>query len=185
VIVIGGASRSGKGVLSRRLMVELGIPAWPIDPIKMALSRAIPDYPLRLDGSSEAVSRGLWPFVRTLILNMIETGVEAIIEGEVLPEHVVELRQTARVSACFLGYAEMDPLEKARLIRNHGGYPNDWTADLPFEQLVELAEAGISFSRFIRDECRRFDLPYVDLSGNFELAQNEAFTIVAVKRTGK
>lgn len=185
MIVIGGASRSGKGILSRRLMVELGIPAWPIDPIKMALSRAIPDYPLRLDGSSEAVSRDLWPFVRTLILNMIETEMEAIVEGEVLPEHVAELRQVNRITTCFLGYAEIEPWEKARLIKNNGGYSNDWTADMPFEQLVELAEAGISFSRFIRDECRRFDLPYVDLSGNFELAQNEAFTIVVAQRTGK
>ena len=156
-------------------MTELGLPAWSVDPIKMALSKAVPAYPLDVEGGSEAVCREMWPFIHALIGNLIETGVDVVIEGEILPEHVVELRRTHRVSACFLGYATIDPVEKAKQIRGNEGYPNDWTAGLTFDQLVELASHSVAFSRFIRDECQRLNLLYVDVSDGFMASLDTAF----------
>lgn len=173
MIILSGASRTGKGLIAHELMSVLNMPYLSIDPVKMALARSVPAYPLDTNGGSIKVPEQLWPFVSTLILNMIETGVDYIIEGEILPWQVNELRQSgAALKSCFVGYADISVDEKFDQVRTHCGHPNDWSSELSDTELRQHLEESIAFSRYLRRECQQFDLHYQDFSGDYLAAKS-------------
>jgi len=173
VMILGGASRTGKSLISRELLPRLRLPYVSIDPIKMALARAVPTYALDTNESSIVVSEQLWPFVSELIRNMHETGVYYLIEGEVLPRQVVQLSEQLGVTipACFVGYQNITIEQKIADIHSCYGLPNDWTLSLSEGQLYELVEEGIEFSRYLSEQCRQLGLYYQDFSADFDSAK--------------
>ncbi|WP_127560027.1 hypothetical protein [Saccharospirillum alexandrii] len=173
MIVLGGASRTGKGLISQELMVLLGIPYMSIDPIKMAISKSIPSYKLNTNGTSVAVSDEMWPFISALILNLVETNVSYIIEGEILPRHVFELANVhdVRVSSCFVGYKDISVEEKISQVRANSGYPNDWTSNLADSELRGLIKEGVQYSEYLYDECQTYGVRYIDFSESFEIGR--------------
>lgn len=170
MILLGGASRTGKGIISQRLLDELKIPFISTDPLKMALSRAVPGYRLNRAGSSIAVAEQLWPFLSALIKNMAETGLEYIVEGELLPHHVAQIENelSCKMCGCFVGYSDTDPSQKVRQIKTHSGHPNDWTASLNDNELHNLVTSGIHYSQYLKEECHARNIKYVDFSNHFE-----------------
>jgi hypothetical protein len=176
LLIIGGPGRTGKGILSRRLMAETGQPYLSLDVVKMGLASGVPSYGMDPDASTRAVAEKLWPLVRAMAINMLETEVHYIVEGEILPGHAVELaeRFPGQVRACFLGYAEVEPERKLREIREFSGLPNDWTVGEPDASVLDVIHASIAFSRELRDECARYNLPYFDTSQDFSAALDRA-----------
>lgn len=170
MILLGGASRTGKTILTKELIRRTGLPCLSTDPIKMSLARAVPDYPLDTNGSSLDVCEQLWPFISTLIRNQIETNAQGIIEGEILPKHAAQImtEQPDQVRACFIGYRSVSIVEKRQQIRENEGHSNDWTADLSDQELNRLIEDSIGFSHHLESECTRLNLPYIDFSDSFE-----------------
>jgi hypothetical protein len=56
---IGGAARCGKGILSRRLLSELGLPYLSLDVLKMGLSRGMPELAFDPDAGGMGVAERL------------------------------------------------------------------------------------------------------------------------------
>ncbi|EAR07545.1 hypothetical protein [Reinekea blandensis] len=175
ILLIGGAPRTGKSLLAHQLMTLTNTPYQSIDPLKMAIHHAIPDYPLDTNAGSVAVSEQLWPFLKCLVQNSIDTGVSSILEGELLPARVAELMQAnpGKIRACFVGYQSISITEKCQQIRRHSGHPNDWTADLDDTDLASLVKEGIQFSHQLRHDCHQQGLPYIDFSDDYERAARE------------
>lgn len=173
MIVLGGASRTGKGLISQELMVRLGIPYLSVDPIKMAISRSIPSYKLDIDGASVAVSEEMWPFISAFILNLVETKVSYIVEGEILPSHVFELANDhgVKVNSCFVVYKDASIEKKMSQVRANSGYPNDWTSSLADSELRELIKEGVQYSKYLSDECQKYGVRYIDFSESFEVGR--------------
>ena len=167
--IIGGAPRTGKGILSRRLLVETHTPYLSLDILKMGLANGVPDYRMDPDAPSEEVAEKLWPLVRGMCVNMVETGVYYTIEGEILPRHADALSRQypGEIRSCFLGYARIAPEQKLREIREFGGYPNDWTATSSDASLMTLVRESIAFSQYLQSECTGLGMAYFDSSFAF------------------
>lgn len=169
LLFIGGAARTGKGILVRRLLAEMQFSYLSLDVLKMGLTRGVPEYEINPDDGPKIVAERLWPLVREMSVNLVEEGIDYAIEGELLPSHVDAFRQAhpEQVRGCFLGYGEIAPAQKLREIRAHAGYPNDWSSVYLDSTLLELIEEMIGFSRYLRDECARYGFPYFDTSHDF------------------
>jgi hypothetical protein len=169
LLIVGGPARTGKGIIARRLLIETHLPYLSLDIVKMGLANGVPAFGMDPDESSIIVAEKLWPLVRAMAINMIETGMDYIIEGEILPHHVHELIQhhQADLKACFLGYREIAPAQKLREIREFGGHPNDWISTFSDAYILELINQMITFSHYLHAECARLGLPYFDTSRNF------------------
>jgi putative acetyltransferase len=167
--ILGGAMRTGKGILARRLLRELQMPYLSLDVLKMGLFNGVPAFGMDPEAPGPVVAEKLWPLMRAMCVNMIETEVYYLIEGEILPRHAAELAQAypGLVCACFLGYTEATPAQKLREIRAFSGYPNDWMADLSDAEALGAIQEGIEFSRYLRAECARYGFPYFDTSTAF------------------
>ena len=171
VLTLGGASRAGKGIISRELVRRTAIPLVSLDVLKMGLHRAVPSVGVDPSAPSAEVAEKMWPLVRAMAENALESNIECIFEGdEILPKHAAELRALAgeEVRSCFVGYLDIEPRQKLAEIRRHSAYPNDWLNDQSDEDVLQLIEFSIQFSRYLSQECDRLGVRYFDCSTDFE-----------------
>ena len=84
VILIAGASHTGKTVLAQRLLEKYGYPYLSIDHLKMGLIRSGHTSLTPMSGERELTDY-LWPVVREMIKTVIENGQNLIVEGCYIP----------------------------------------------------------------------------------------------------
>ena len=83
IILITGASHTGKTVLAQKLLEKYKIPYFSIDHLKMGLIRSgCTKLTPEEDG---ALTDYLWPIIREMIKTAIENGQSLIIEGCYIP----------------------------------------------------------------------------------------------------
>jgi hypothetical protein len=111
LLFIGGAARTGKGILVRRLLFEMQVSFLSIDVLKMGLARGMPEFGIDPDAGGIVVAEKLWPLVREMSVNLLGEGVDYALEGELLPQHVDAFQHTypSQIKVCFLGYATITP----------------------------------------------------------------------------
>jgi hypothetical protein len=167
--ILGGASRTGKGLVAHRLLEVCHIPYFNLDILKMGLVNTFPDLGIDPEASPVMVATKLWPLASAMIVNMIETGSDYTVEGEILPTQANELIQVypGKIKACFIGYRTIRPEQKLAEIRQYAGHPNDWVQDFPDAYVLELVEEAIEFSQRLAQECEALKLPYFDTSDDF------------------
>lgn len=83
VILIAGASHTGKTQLAQRLMEICQIPYVSIDHLKMGLCRSGQTHLTPMQ--DEALTGYLWPILREMIKTVLENGQHLIIEGCYIP----------------------------------------------------------------------------------------------------
>ena len=83
IILITGASHTGKTLLSQRLLEKYKYPYMSIDHLKMGLIRSR-NTSLTPDDDDE-LTEYLWPIVREIIKTVIENNQNLIVEGCYIP----------------------------------------------------------------------------------------------------
>ena len=83
VILIGGASHTGKTVLAQRLLEKYHYPYLSIDHLKMGLIRSGNTDLTPMD--DDKLTDYLWPIVREMVKTAIENGQNLIVEGCYIP----------------------------------------------------------------------------------------------------
>jgi hypothetical protein len=169
LIFLGGAARTGKGILERRLLTEQRLPYFSVDVLKMGLARGAPEYAIDPDAGAIAVAERIWPLVREMSHNLISEASPYLIEGEILPAQVAWLRDEypARVLGCFLGYPTISVEQKLSDLRRYGGHANDWPHSLPDDALRAIIEREIAFSQYLQAECAAHRMAFFDTSDQF------------------
>ena len=84
IILITGASHTGKTLLAQRLLKQYHFPYLSLDHLKMGLIRSGSTLltPLRSD---EALTEYLWPIAREMIKTVLENRQNLIVEGCYIP----------------------------------------------------------------------------------------------------
>lgn len=185
LILLGGAPRAGKGIITRRLVRRTAMPLLSLDMLKMGLQSAAPSMGIDPSAPSVDVGRKMWPLVRAMAENAIESSVDCIFEGDmILPEHAAELRSLTgeETLSCFVGYMDVEPRQKLVEIRRYSGHPNDWLNEHDDEEILGLIEYGIRFSRSLSQECERLGIRYFDCSTDFEGTVEAVVTFLMPRR---
>ena len=84
IILITGASHTGKTALSQKLLEKYKYPYLSIDHLKMGLIRS-GDTELTPESDDLALTEYLWPIVREMIKTAIENNQNLIVEGCYIP----------------------------------------------------------------------------------------------------
>jgi adenylate kinase family enzyme len=85
VILIGGASCSGKTTMAQKLMEEYRITYMSIDHVKMGIVRGSKYCDFSAEDPEDEVTEKLWPIVEGIIKTNIENDQHIIMEGCYLP----------------------------------------------------------------------------------------------------
>ena len=83
IILIGGASHTGKTLLAQRLLEKYHYPYLSIDHLKMGLIRSGQTELTPMD--DDKLTGYLWPIVREMVKTAIENGQNLIVEGCYIP----------------------------------------------------------------------------------------------------
>lgn len=83
IILIGGASHTGKTLLAQRLLEKYRYPYLSIDHLKMGLIRSGQTELTPMD--DDKLTDYLWPIVREMVKTAIENGQNLIVEGCYIP----------------------------------------------------------------------------------------------------
>ena len=83
IILIAGASHTGKTLLAQRLLEKYHYPYLSIDHLKMGLIRSGQTDLTPMD--DDLLTEYLWPIVREMIKTAIENGQDMIVEGCYIP----------------------------------------------------------------------------------------------------
>lgn len=181
IYLIGGAARTGKTMLARRLLQERNIPYFCVDYFVSALDQGAPELGIEAESPNRVRAQKLWPRIAPMLRNIIEVEPEYTVEGDALwPAGVASLIQEygAQVRACFLGYTNIAPERKLTEIRRFGGCVNDWIQDQADAYILALVQEMVEFSRFVRDECRSLGIPYFDVSDDFPGVLEQVFRML-------
>ncbi len=103
VILLAGATHTGKTLLAQRLLERYGYPYLSIDHLKMGLIRS--GQTTLTPADDAALTDYLWPIVREMIKTAIENGQNLVVEGCYIPFHWrddFEERYRAQIRCCFL-----------------------------------------------------------------------------------
>ena len=83
IVLITGASHTGKTALAQRLLEKYKIPYFSIDHLKMGLIRS--GRTVLTPEDDDALTNYLWPIVREMIKTVVENGQSLVIEGCYIP----------------------------------------------------------------------------------------------------
>lgn len=128
ILLISGASHTGKTALAQRLLEKYHMPYLSIDHLKMGLIRS--GQTLLTAEDDEALTEYLWPIVREMIKTAIENEQHLIVEGCYIPfdwqkgfgeEYLQHIRAVWLVMTENYIYSHFDDIRAfANVIENRG-----------------------------------------------------------------
>jgi len=177
--IIGGAARAGKTKIARRMLDEHNIPLFCIDYIVSGLDQGVPSLGIIGESPTRPKAEKLWPILRGMLHNIVEEEPHYLVEGDsIWPQGVAKLLKAyhPQIRAVFIGYANTNPQQKLTEIRQFRGDVNDWIQDYSDQYILDLCVEMIEWSQFLQVECKKYDLPYFDVSREFSLTLEKAYT---------
>lgn len=163
VILISGASHTGKTALANKLMEKLHFPYLSIDHLKMGLIRS--GYTKLTVSDDEKLTGYLWPVVRESIKTIIENEQDLIIEGCYIPFDWAEdfeekyLRHIRYISIV------MSELYIRKHFKDILLHSNDIERRICDKCSMDHL---IRDNLFYLDGCREQGLPYIYIEDNYE-----------------
>lgn len=156
VIIITGASHTGKTCLSQMLLQKYSYPYLSLDHLKMGLIRS--SYTALTVADDEKLTQLLWPIVKEMIKTVIENNQNLIIEGLYVPfnwEKDFEKEYKQNIKYCCLVMTE-------KYIKNHYDEIITHANDIEKRLEDELSkEALIRENLKYLNSCEKEGLPYV------------------------
>ena len=164
VILIAGASHTGKTAYAQRLLEKYQYPYLSIDHLKMGLIRSGQTELTPMD--DDKLTDYLWPIVREMVKTAIENGQNLVVEGCYIPfdwqrdfdeQYLGHIRYTCLVmTRRYIETHFADILGKANLIERR------LEDDVDKEGLIRDNEANLA-------GCEANGLPYILIDESYEV----------------
>lgn len=171
LFLLGGAARSGKSIIARRILEVKRIPFFCLDHLAIGVANSIPQLHVDLDSDDASVGEIVWPLVKSMSAVMIKDRIDYLLEGALLqPKHAHELitEFPTRVHACFVGFAKARTAEKFEQVKRFGGGPDDWMRQFDDGTILNELERLKTVSEALQEACRKYQLQYFETSLDFD-----------------
>lgn len=165
-IIIAGVSRSGKTTLALELS-KLGYTHYKMDSVIRGVC-----FSLNLNRHDwKNLSKILSTILNTIIIENTSDTVfleeKYVLDVTHLFPRDISLIDLSNTEIVFLGYDTISVQEKCEQIRMYDK-ENYWSSKLSDEELLKITKLNIEFSKYIKEECNKYNIPYFDTSFNRE-----------------
>ena len=163
VILLAGASHTGKTLLAQRLLEKYKYPYLSIDHLKMGLIRS--GYTSLTPEDDEELVDYLWPVVREMVKTAIENNQNLIVEGCYIP-----FSWEKDFDDSYLSHI------RYRCLVMSEGYIRRHFADIKkYAGVIErrLDDSGCTMETLLADNahslamCRKYGCPYILIDGDY------------------
>ena len=166
IILITGASHTGKTALAQRLLEKYKYPYLSIDHLKMGLIRS-GNTALTPVSDDKLLTDYLWPIVREMIKTAIENGQNLIVEGCYIPfewakdfdkEYLSEIKFCCLVMSDKYIENHFDDIKKFASIIEDRGDDADCTIETVRSDNAQMLE-----------QCIRYDAKYIFIDEEYQV----------------
>ena len=165
VILIAGASHTGKTAYAQKLLEKYRYPYLSVDHLKMGLIRSGQTALTPMD--DEKLTDYLWPIVREMIKTAIENRQNLIVEGCYIPFDWQKDLQSAYLSQ----------VQYTCLIMSRRYIENHFADILGYDNVIEqrLDDSGLEMEGMIAEnahnlsQCTKYGLPYILIDEEYTL----------------
>lgn len=168
IVLITGASHTGKTALAQKLLERYQYPYVSIDHLKMGLIRS-GNTTLTPTSDDKALTDYLWPIVREMIKTAIENGQNLIVEGCYVPfdwkkefetAYLKEIRFFCLVMSKTYIQRHFDAIKKYASVIEDRGDDTDCTAETVLRDNAQVLEQCIRHGTeyLLIDEDYRIDV---------------------------
>lgn len=171
IYIIGGASRSGKSILAKRMASKLGVPFISTDYLMMGFMNGMPTVGIHDKLWPNEIAVIMWPFLSAMIENIIYSQQDYIIEGEaMLPESVkgLLLKHPEHIKACFIGYDAVKLDEKMNDVVHHPNHSCDWLISQSKDEIANHISNMMGYSLKLKQWSSDQDIEYFSMGKSFE-----------------
>lgn len=165
VILIGGASHTGKTLLAQRLLERYHYPYLSIDHLKMGLIRSGQTALTPMD--DDKLTDYLWPIVREMVKTVIENGQNLIVEGCYIPGNWREdfpEEYLQHIRDCFLVMTESYIRNHFEDIRSHAS-----AIEARLDDSGLTPEDLIRDNRKVQEDCQRHGCAYQQIYETYDI----------------
>jgi hypothetical protein len=178
IFLVGGAPRAGKTILAQRVSAKLKI-GWVSTDVLEELLRVSNSEITKNEWNAApesiaASAEKFFPYLMKFVWGISSLTDNYLIDGvDFLPTQVAQLSTEYEIRSVFLGCSQMTLESFDRFPGCSQGY-----ADLPEEMRRRIVQDVPLWSEFIRQEAKRFNYQYIDMSGDFSSRLNEAEAVL-------
>jgi len=166
ILLIAGASHTGKTAFAQRLLEKYHYPYLSIDHLKMGLIRSN-NTPLTPMSDEKALTDYLWPIVREIIKTAVENSQNLIVEGCYIPfdwEKSFEREYLEQIKYCCLVLSQA-------YIQSH------YDTIREYADVIEkrLDDSDCTLEALLRDNartlelCRKYGVRYLLIDSNYRV----------------
>lgn len=177
--LVSGASRSGKTIIAKKILKQRNIAYMSTDWLMMGFTNGVPEFGIHDRLFPDEIAKKIWSFLKATCESVLCSEVDYVIEGEaILPELVQELLDVHpdKVRICFIGYTDVNPIEKARDIKTCSDGRDDWLLKESDDYLYDHIKNMTTHSRNIKADCEKYGMDYFDTSSDFMGTIEQAMT---------
>ncbi len=165
VILIAGATHTGKTALAQRLLEKYRYPYLSIDHLKMGLIRS--GYTALTPEDDEELTAYLWPILREIVKTVVENSQNLIIEGCYIPfdwQKDFEARYLSHIRYTCLVMTEAYIQKRFKDIQKYAGVieGRDDGASLFMESLLRE-------NAYHLEQCRKYGLSPLLIDGDYQV----------------
>ena len=165
IILIGGATHTGKTLLAQRLLERYHFPYLSIDHLKMGLIRSGNTSLTPMD--DDRLTDYLWPIVREMIKTAMENGQNLIVEGCYIPfdwEKDFEESQREEIRYVCLVMSRQHIETHFADIQNHASDIENRLDDSELNAQLLICENERNL-----EMCRQFGCAYILIDGEYDI----------------
>ena len=166
IVLIAGASHTGKTALSQRLLEEYKYPYLSIDHLKMGLIRSGQTALTPMSDDND-LTEYLWPIVSEMIKTAIENEQNLIVEGCYIPfdwEKYFEAEYLDKIKYVCLVMSE-------QYIRNHFDDIKKYASVIE-ERMDDsdcTLESVLKENAQVLEQCKKYGVAYVLIDGKYQI----------------
>jgi len=170
VILIAGASHTGKTALSQRILEKYGFPYLCIDHLKMGLIRSKMNDLTPED--DDKLTEYLWPIIREIIKTVIENKQNLVVEGAYIPfdwKDDFSLDYLNAIKYCCLVLSEGYIEENFDVIRN-----NACVIERRIDDSYCTKENLLEENRYNLEMCKKCECDYILIEKDYLSMMDDA-----------
>ncbi|NQT59363.1 MAG: hypothetical protein HQ557_10315 [Bacteroidetes bacterium] len=174
VVIIAGASRSGKSTVAKRLCSLTNFSIIPFDSIITTLENLYPEIGIGHYDYNIEFSPKLAKFIAEFIEHINYEEINGIIDVyQLFPADYVKFLGETKTPIIYLGYPNLSAKEKLADVRNHQRKV-DWTIDIDDEKMQEIIGQFINESKLMFEQCEMYAIPFFDTGSDFTQNKEKA-----------
>ncbi|MGL1891127.1 MAG: hypothetical protein OCD02_05835 [Spirochaetaceae bacterium] len=168
IVIIAGASRSGKTTVCKRICTELNMNYIPFDSIISTLERLYPDTGMKHQDNNIEFSPILAKFVAEFISHVNYEDIDVVIDlYQLFPNDYKKYVEKLGIPIIYLGYHQLTVNEKLKELRSHQR-EKDWTNETDDIEMGKILKLFLSESKKMYEQCIKLDMPYFNTGKNFD-----------------